>query len=92
MVNLQCSTSHYLGLVTTTEASLSEGTQLALDELFAELRNTVDKHLTVKMVELVLHHASQVSLYPLIVVLKVLIVLLYMDTCRTSNLLVDSRQ
>jgi hypothetical protein len=83
--------SGHFGLVTTTETALCQSTQLAFNELLAEWRDTVDKHLTVEVVELMLHNTSQIPLNPLVVVLKVLVIPLYVDTGRTCNLLVDSR-
>ena len=38
-----------------------------------------------------LHHASQISSYPLIMFIKILIHILYMDACRTNHLLIDTR-
>jgi hypothetical protein len=44
------------------------------------------------MVKLMLHHTGQVAFYPLIMMLELLIVPLYTDTCGTHHLLVDGRQ
>jgi hypothetical protein len=68
---------------------LSQGAQLALDELFAERSYTIYKHFTIKVIKLVLHDTSQISLNPLIMVLKILIIPLYTDAGWTSNLLMN---
>ena len=44
------------------------------------------------MVELMLHHACQIALHPLIVVLEQLVVPCHMDARRAHHLLVDGRQ
>ena len=50
-----------LGLVAAAELSGEKVRHLLLDELLAERGNTVGKDLSFEMVELVLHHSSQIS-------------------------------
>jgi len=80
------------GLVATAIATLRQGFQLALDELFAKGRDAVDKHVSLQMVELVLHDAGQIALHPLIVGLELLIEPLHTDARRPNYLLVDGRK
>ena len=51
----------------------------------------VDKHLTVKMVELMLHHASQITFDPFLMSLELLVKILNANTARTGYILVDAR-
>ena len=89
MVNGQWSTSNRLRLIATAITPQRECLQLALDELFSKRRDVVYKHLPVQMVELMLHDASQIALNPLIVGLELFVLPLYMDTCRTYDLLMN---
>ena len=73
-------------------SSFCQGNEFILNELFTERRNTVYEHLTVEMVELMLHNPGQIALYPLVVVLELFIVPLHMDTRRAHHLLMDGWQ
>ena len=81
--------SHGFRLITATIAALGQSLELALDELFAERGDMVDKHLAVQMVELMLHDTGQIALNPFVVVLELLVVPFDMDACGTDHLLVD---
>ena len=52
----------------------------------------VDEHLGIEVVELVLHHTGQESIYPLIVGLELLVEPLHTNTCVALHFLVDTGQ
>ena len=83
---------HRLCLISTTVFPLDQCAQLALDELLAERRYVVYEHLSVEMVELMLHHSGKIALDPLVMVVEVLIVPFHMDARGSDHLLMDGRQ
>ena len=83
--------SSYLSTIGSTEIALDDTLELSCYHVLAKRRHTVNKHCTLQMVEFMLHHASQISPYPLIMFIKILIHILYMDACRTNHLLIDTR-
>jgi hypothetical protein len=78
--------------IRTAIAPLDQCSQLALDKLLAKGRDTVYEHLSVEMIKLMLHHPGKISLNPFVMMLKLLIVPLHMNTSRTNHLLVNGRQ
>src|SRR5574344_1270098 len=79
-------------LIPITETSLQQSLELILDQLLAQRTDAVDKHLSVKMVELMLHDSGKVALNPLVMLLQFAIEPLNSNACRTRHLLVYSRQ
>ena len=72
-------------------AALGQGLQLALYELAAQGGYVVNEHVAVQMVELMLHNAGQISLYPFIVLLKLLVHPLYVNAGGPCHFLVNGR-
>ena len=81
--------SVYLRAVAAAEASLQDGTQLVLDQLLAQRGESVDEHDALQVVELMLHHAGQIAVHPLVVLVEVLVLVVYMDTGGTGHALMD---
>ena len=87
-----CLLTWSLYLIRSTETSLKQGAQFGLYQLFAQGRNSVDKHRSVEVVKLVLHNSGEVTLHPLIMLSKVLILILYPYALWTNNILAYCRQ
>ena len=87
-----CLFSGYLRAISAAETTLQKVLKLTANHLFAHRRYTVDEHCTLQMVELVLHHASQVTFHPFVVFYEVLVLIAYMYACRTLHILVYSGQ
>lgn len=65
-----CLFSGYLRAVSTAETTLQKVFEFATYHLLAHRRYTVDEHCAFEVVELVLHHASQVAFHPFVVSTK----------------------
>ena len=73
--------------IRAAELSLEDVLQLACNHVLAKRRQAIDKHGTLQVVELVLHHTCLVTFHPLVVLLHLLVEILHMDAGRTSHLL-----
>ena len=80
----------YLRAIRAAELALDDVLELAGDHVFAECRYTIDKHGSLQVVELMLHHTSQIATYPFVVLLEVLVHVFHMDAGRAHHLLADA--
>ena len=81
---------HALGAIVAIDLSADDIVELALDELLANGRQMVDKHLAIEVVALMLHDASEIALNHLVVLGEVLILPLDADFLGALHALVYS--
>ena len=79
-------------LIRATCLAFQHSAQLAFYHLLTQRRKVVDEHLTVQMVEFMLHYASQIAFYNFLVFHKILVHIFHANLISSFHCLMDTRQ